>query len=130
MGCFPLEKLEHRLWAFLQQASQFLEHNHWVGVFLVRAQPMVNLTQPLAIGKFYKGFAHLALWTSVKQAAPRLLAIASQEEIVHSVIPLGWLLLFDPSEPLFEQMGWHPMVIHRRVVVLVGHSSWITQKQL
>ncbi|NEO14818.1 MULTISPECIES: hypothetical protein [Moorena] len=33
---------------------------------------MVNFTQPLEIGNFHKGFTHLALWTSVKQAAPRL----------------------------------------------------------
>ncbi|NEO62608.1 MAG: hypothetical protein F6J98_20090 [Moorea sp. SIO4G2] len=45
------------------------------------------------------------------------------------MIPLGWLRLFDPSEPLFEQMGWHPMVIHRCLAVLLGHFYWITQKQ-
>jgi hypothetical protein len=39
------------------------------------------------------------------------------------------LRLFDPSEPLFAQPGWHPMVIHRRVAVLVGHPYWITPKQ-
>ncbi|NEO46018.1 MAG: hypothetical protein F6J98_20085 [Moorea sp. SIO4G2] len=30
---------------------------------------MVNFTKPLEIGNFHKGFTHLALWTSVKQAA-------------------------------------------------------------
>ncbi len=42
------------------------------------------------------------------------IAIASLEEISTSGLPLRVLSLFDPSEPLFNQPGLHPLVIYRR----------------
>jgi len=48
-------------------------------------------------------------------------AIASLAEVNSSaVLPLKLLSLFDPSEPLFNQEGWHPLVIYRRVAILIG----------
>jgi 1-acyl-sn-glycerol-3-phosphate acyltransferase len=129
LGCFPLEEPEHRQQAFLQQASKLLEAHQWVGVFPEGTQPMVHLTQPSSVGKFHRGFAHLALRAPVRNLAVLPVAIASQEETVNSAVPLRLLRLFDPSEPLFEQPGWHPMVVHRRVAILVGHPLWITPKQ-
>jgi 1-acyl-sn-glycerol-3-phosphate acyltransferase len=129
LGCFPLEEPENRQQAFLQQATKLLEANQWVGVFPEGAQPMVQLTQPSEITKFHRGFAHLALRSSVRNLAILPVAIASLEETVNSAVPLRLLRLFDPSEPLFEQPGWHPMVMHQRVAVLVGNPVWITQKQ-
>lgn len=129
LGCFPLEEPEHRQQAFLQQATKLLEGHQWVGVFPEGAQPMVQLTKPSSVGKFHRGFAHLALRASVRNLAVLPVAIASQEEIVNSTVPLRLLRLFDPSEPLFEQRGLHPMVVHRRVAILVGHPLWITPRQ-
>ncbi|HAA33143.1 MAG TPA: 1-acyl-sn-glycerol-3-phosphate acyltransferase [Cyanobacteria bacterium UBA8553] len=129
LGCFPLEEPEQRGKAFFQQATQLLKQRQWVGVFPEGAQPMVHFTKPDVVGEFQRGFAHLALRAPVRDLAILPIAIASLEETVNSAVPLRFLRLFDPSEPLFEQPGWHPMVIHRRVAVLVGHPRWITPKQ-
>jgi 1-acyl-sn-glycerol-3-phosphate acyltransferase len=129
LGCFPLEEPEYRQQAFFHQATKLLEAHQWVGVFPEGAQPMVHLTKPSSLGKFHRGFAHLALRTPVRNLAILPVAIASQEETVNSAVPLRLLRLFDPSEPLFAQPGWHPMVLQRRVAILVGHPYWITPKQ-
>jgi len=126
LGAFPLEEPEHRQQAFLKQASKLLEQSRWVGVFPEGTQPMVRLTQPDHLCKFHRGFAHLALRSPVRNLAILPVAIASLEETVSSAVPLRFLHLFDPSEPLFAQPGWHPMVLYRRVAVLVGHPYWIT----
>jgi hypothetical protein len=42
---------------------------------------------------------------------------------------LRLLSLIDPSEPLFSQDGWHPMVIYQRVNLLVGRPYWIRPNQ-
>ena len=129
LGCFPLKEPEHRQQAFLEQATKLLAQHQWVGLFPEGAQPMVHLTKPDGVGKFHRGFAHLALRAPIRNLAILPVAIASLEETVNSAVPLGLLHLFDPSEPLFAQPGWHPMVIHQRVAVLVGHPYWITPKQ-
>jgi hypothetical protein len=56
-------------------------------------------------------------------------AIAAQAETTTSAVPLQLLSFFDPSEPLFQSSGWHPMVVYRRVDVLVGKPVWITPAQ-
>jgi 1-acyl-sn-glycerol-3-phosphate acyltransferase len=129
LGCFPLKEPEHRGKAFFQQAIKLLEQCQWVGVFPEGAQPMVDLTKPSEMTEFHRGFAHLALRAPVRNLAILPVAIASIEETVSSAVPLRFLRLFDPSEPLFEQPGWHPMVLYRRVAVLVGHPYWITPRQ-
>lgn len=126
LGCFPLETPEHRQQDFFVQATALLRRSQLVGVFPEGAQPMVNLTRPDEMGDFQRGFAHLALRAPVQNLAVLPVAIASLEETVNSAVPLRLLRLFDPSEPLFERSGWHPMVIYQRVAVLVGHPYWIT----
>lgn len=128
LGCFPLKEPEYRQQAFFEQACELLQQHQWVGVFPEGAQPMVHLTKPDAVGKFHRGFAHLALRAPVRDLAVLPVAIASLEETVTSAVPLRLLNLFDPSEPLFAVPGWHPMVIHHRVVVSVGRPYWITPK--
>ena len=129
LGCFPLQEPESRQQAFFEQATRLLQEHQWVGLFPEGAQPMVRYTKPDTLAKFHRGFAHLALRTEVKDLVVLPVAIASLEETTTSAVPLSLLRLFDPSEPLFAQPGWHPMVIHRRVAVLVGHPYWITPKQ-
>lgn len=128
LGCFPLKEPEYRQQAFFEQATELLQQHQWVGVFPEGTEPMVHLTEPDAVGKFHRGFAHLALRTQVRDLAVLPVAIASLEETVTSAVPLRLLRLIDPTEPLFAQPGWHPMVIHRRVAVLVGRPYWITPK--
>lgn len=129
LGCFPLEVPERRQQSFFQQALKLLQASCAVGVFPEGTRPMVEFTQPNYIGEFQRGFAHLALRSPVKDLTILPVAIASLEEVNTSAVPLKLLSLFDPSEPLFNQSGWHPLVIYRRVAVLIGRPYWITVRQ-
>ncbi len=137
LGCFPLEAPEYRQQDFFQQALKLLRASQVVGVFPEGTKPMVRFTPPNQIGEFQRGFAHLALRSaSVCEGESRWrdlailpVAIASLEEVNTSAVPLRLLSIFDPSEPLFNQAGWHPLVIYRRVAVLIGRPYWITPQQ-
>ncbi|MEG5139333.1 MULTISPECIES: lysophospholipid acyltransferase family protein [unclassified Microcoleus] len=126
-GAFPLEAPEHRQQHFFSQATALLQSGEMVGVFPEGAEPMVKFTQPNTMGKFQRGFAHLALRAPVRDLAVLPVAIASmEEESVRSGLPLKLLSLFDPSEPLFDRPGWHPVIVYQRVNVLIGRPYWIT----
>ena len=126
-GAFPLKKPEHRQQHFFDQATALLQNREMVGVFPEGAEPMVNFTQPQTVGKFQRGFAHLALRAAVPDLAVLPIAISSfEEQSVRSGLPLKLLSLFDPSEPLFDRPGWHPVIVYKRVNVFVGRPYWIT----
>lgn len=126
-GAFPLEAPELRQQHFFAQATALLQNREMVGVFPEGAEPMVKLTVPNAVGKFQRGFAHLALRAPVQDLAVLPVAISAfDEQSVRSAIPLKLLSLFDPSEPLFDRAGWHPVIVYRRVNILVGRPYWIT----
>jgi 1-acyl-sn-glycerol-3-phosphate acyltransferase len=129
LGAFPLEAPENRQHSFFQQANRLLQSQQAVGVFPEGAYPMVQFTQPNVMGRFQRGFAHLALRAPVRNVAILPVAIASREEITNSAVPLRLLNFFDPSEPLFDQSGWHPMVVYRRMSVQIGRPCWITPSQ-
>lgn len=126
LGCFPLDAPNQRQQNFFHTATQLLQARQTVGLFPEGAQPMVRLTQPGEIGEFQRGFAHLALRVPVQDLAVLPIAIASHSEVTTSPFPLKLLSWFDPSEPLFDQSGWHPMVLYHRATVLVGRPVWIT----
>ncbi|WP_026734317.1 lysophospholipid acyltransferase family protein [Fischerella sp. PCC 9605] len=126
LGCFPLEANQQRQQSFFQRAQQLLQSKQLVGVFPEGTEPMVKFTQPNRMGEFQRGFAHLALRAAVQDLAILPVAIASLEEVNTSAVPLRLLSLFDPSEPLFNQPGFHPLVIYNRVAVLIGCPYWIT----
>ncbi len=132
LGCFPLEDSQHRQQSFFMQSQMLLQSHQMVGVFPEGTKPMVKYTQPNQMGEFQRGFAHLALRAAVEDLVILPIAIASLQEVNTDAFPLRWLSLFDPSEPLFNQPGWHPLVIYHRVAVLIGRPYWITaqhQKQ-
>ncbi|WP_375474024.1 lysophospholipid acyltransferase family protein [uncultured Nostoc sp.] len=126
LGCFPLEETQNRLQSFFLQSQVLLQSKQMVGVFPEGTTPMVKFTQPNQVGEFQRGFAHLALRANVEDLAILPIAIASLEEVNTNGFPLRLLSVFDPSEPLFNQSGWHPLVIYRRVAVLIGRPYWIT----
>ncbi|MBW4695034.1 MAG: 1-acyl-sn-glycerol-3-phosphate acyltransferase [Lyngbya sp. HA4199-MV5] len=125
MGCFPLSLPEQRQQTFFDQAAQLLHTQQVVGLFPEGAEPMVKRTLPEQVGVFQRGFAHLALRAPVQDLVVLPVAIASDTEAVNAAFPLRLLSLFDPSEPLFLQDGWHPMVLYQRVNVLIGRPYWI-----
>jgi len=129
LGCFPLDAPQQRQQTFFEQATQLLQTQQAVGIFPEGAQPMIHVTAAEKLGEFHRGFAHLALRAPIQDLAVLPVAIASYEESINSVVPLKLLSWFDPSEPLFDQEGWHPMVVYERVHILVGHPLWITASQ-
>ncbi|MCL1474406.1 lysophospholipid acyltransferase family protein [Argonema antarcticum] len=129
LGCFPLEEPEHRQQHFFHQAIRLLQAQQVVGVFPEGAQPMVEFSEPEKMRKFERGFAHLALRATVPDLVVLPVAIASVEESVNSGVPLKLLSFFDPSEPLFDRSGWHPLVVYRRVNVSIGRPCWISASQ-
>ncbi|WP_066381962.1 MULTISPECIES: 1-acyl-sn-glycerol-3-phosphate acyltransferase [unclassified Anabaena] len=126
LGCFPLEDNQNRQHSFFVQSQQLLKRKQMVGVFPEGADPMVKYTRANHLGEFRRGFAHLALRSAVPDLAVLPIAIASLEEVNTAAFPLKFLSLFDPGEPLFNQAGWHPLVIYHRVAVLIGRPYWIT----
>ncbi len=129
LGCFPLAKAEERQKVFFQQATDFLTCQQWVGLFPEGGMPMVQLTQPREVGEFQRGFAHLAFRVPVTNLAVLPVAIASLDEQITFLFPTRLLSFFDPSEPLFDRAGFHPVVVYRHVRVLIGRPYWITKQQ-
>lgn len=129
LGCFPLDSTTRLRRHFFQTAVQLLQNQQAVGIFPEGAQPMVSLTPPKETTHFHRGFAHLALRAPIDALHILPVAIASRQELTNSVFPLRMLSWFDPSEPLFDQAGWHPMVIYRQVDVVVGRPIPITDSQ-
>lgn len=126
LGCFPLESDQHRQASFFQQAIGLLKSQEAVGIFPEGTSPMVQPPQPPEMGKFHRGFAHLALKAPIEELAILPVAIAPEKETINSAIPLRVLSFFDPTEPLFDQDGWHPLVLYQTVNVMIGHPIWMT----
>ncbi len=129
LGCFPLDKPGQRKSVFFQQAIDFLAARQPVGIFPEGAQPMIKVTQPEDLSHFHRGFVHLALRTPISRLAILPVAISSVEETVNPLAPLKLFSLFDPSEPLFNQYGWHPYVHYHHVNLSIGHPIWVTNVQ-
>ncbi|MBR8832057.1 MAG: hypothetical protein N5P05_000660 [Chroococcopsis gigantea SAG 12.99] len=129
LGCFPLDAPQQRQERFFQRARGFLEANEWVGLFPEGGSPMIHLTNPKEMTSFHRGFAHLALRCPLEKLAVLPVAILSEDESVISPFPVRFLRLFDPTEPLFDQDAWHPVVIYHRVKVYIGRPYWITDAQ-
>ncbi|MCU0551812.1 MAG: 1-acyl-sn-glycerol-3-phosphate acyltransferase [Leptolyngbya sp. Prado105] len=129
LGCFPLESDKHRQASFFHQAIELLKSRQVVGIFPEGTLPMVQPPQPPEIGAFHRGFAHLALKAPIEELAVLPVAIAPQTETINAAIPLKVLSFFDPAEPLFDQEGWHPLVLYQNVNMMVGHPIWITPSQ-
>lgn len=132
MGAFSLDPVEtaqgqrgSRRKALFETASQFLSAGDVVGIFPEGAQPMVHETPPDHLGAFHRGFAHLLLRSPVPQVTILPVAIASRQESIHPAFPVRLLHWFDPSEPLFDQNGWHPLVVYHAVNVMVGNPITI-----
>lgn len=129
LGCLPLEAQGQQQQQFFQTAGQLLQTRQTVGIFPEGTPPMVQVTPPQEVGIFQRGFAHLALRAPVSELTVLPIAIAADSEISRPTLPLKLFSWFDPSEPLFNQAGWHPLVLYKRVNVLVGRPHWVTASE-
>jgi 1-acyl-sn-glycerol-3-phosphate acyltransferase len=133
MGAFALEasnkRPHNRYGSLFDSASQLLSAGDTVGIFPEGGQHMVQHTPPDLLGSFHRGFAHLLLRSPLAEVTLLPVAIASRDESNHPGLPVRFLQWFDPSEPLFDHNGLHPMVVYHQVNVMVGHPLTITPKQ-
>lgn len=125
-GAFPLDHPCRRYGLFFRRAVAHLRQHQALGIFPEGAQPMVQLQAPTALNPFQRGFAHLALRAAVPRLAVLPVAMVSRDRGFESPIPVRLLSWFDPTEPLFQQPGGHPVVVYRRVQVRIGEPLWIT----
>jgi 1-acyl-sn-glycerol-3-phosphate acyltransferase len=126
LGCFSMDASNQSQQVFFKQATRLLKSHQVIGIFPEGSQSMVQRTVPYKVEKFHRGFAHLALRSLVPNLAILPVAIVSQKESVYPGIPLPIFHFFDPSEPLFDQMGLHPLVVYHKVKILIGHPYLIT----
>lgn len=129
LGCFPLAQAEQRQQQFFEQANSLLASRQWVGLFPEGTRPMIETTTPQEIGKFHRGFAHLAWRATVPNLAILPVAIASLSETNYPSVPISWLKQFDQKEPFFERQGLHPMLVYHRAKVLIGRPYLISTNQ-
>ncbi len=128
MGFMPLDAPESGQTAFFRRALQALADNEAIGIFPEGAAPMVGKTEPCSLERFHRGFAYLAMRAPIKEIAVVPVAIASHRETNNSVVPLRLLSLFDPTEPLFQQSGWHPAVVYQEVELRIGHPVIVNSR--
>jgi 1-acyl-sn-glycerol-3-phosphate acyltransferase len=120
LGCLPLDAPDKGQTGFFRRAIKALGDGEAVGIFPEGATPMVQKTTPDNLNTFHRGFAQLALRAPVEELAIVPVAIAAHRETSNSLVPLRWLSLFDDSEPLFQQPGWHPAVFYQQVDLIIG----------
>jgi 1-acyl-sn-glycerol-3-phosphate acyltransferase len=123
-GAFPLESAH----SFFRQGYRRLRKAEAIGIFPEGAKPMVQLQPPRQVNSFHRGFAHLALRVPVESLAILPVALVSDDVGFESPIPLSLLGWFDPSEPLFQKGGGHPIVFYREVEVRIGQPIWVTHR--
>lgn len=128
LGCFSLDASNQSQQVFFKQATRFLQSQQLIGIFPEGSQSMVQPTLPHQTETFQRGFAHLAMRSLIPNLAILPVAIVSQKESVYPGIPLPLLHFFDPSEPLFDRLGWHPLIIYQKVKILMGHPFLITPR--
>ncbi|HIK43682.1 MAG TPA: 1-acyl-sn-glycerol-3-phosphate acyltransferase [Leptolyngbyaceae cyanobacterium M65_K2018_010] len=121
LGCLPLDAPNQGQTRFFRQALQVLKRGEAVGIFPEGATPMVQGTVPHQLSQFHRGFAHLALRAPVEEVWIVPIAIASGRETQNALMPLRLFSLFDTTEPLFQQPGWHSAVFYQEVSLRVGH---------
>ena len=121
-GAFPLDTPQR----FFRQGYRRLRQREMIGIFPEGAQSMVQLNAPRQLQPFHRGLAHLALRAPVQSMALLPVALVSDEMGFESPVPLRLFGWFDPSEPMFQREGGHPLVFYRRVEVRVGEPIWIT----
>lgn len=128
MGAFSLDSHSTKHRVLFDKASEFLNEGQTVGIFPEGAKPMVQATSPEHMSNFHRGFAHLLLRSPVSNITVLPVAIASRDESSHPLFPVRMLHWVDPSEPAFNQEGWHPFIVYHQVNVLIGKPICVTDK--
>jgi 1-acyl-sn-glycerol-3-phosphate acyltransferase len=129
LGFLPLDEPQQSYKTFFDRASLLLQNQAAIGIFPEGTMPMVQDTDPRSIGKFQRGFAHLALRAPVENLVVLPVAIAAHRELKASLFPVRWLQMLDPLEPLFDRPDWHPMVLYQQVQVAIGQPINVSMQE-
>lgn len=125
-GGFPLSNDDWYSDLF-KNATDLLDRGKTVGIFPEGVAPMLNPPRPKELRTLYRGFAHLALQTTMPNLQILPVAICSKSEWQCPAVPLSLLRQFDPLEPLFKQDGWHPAVMYQNVAIRLGEPFMMDQ---
>jgi 1-acyl-sn-glycerol-3-phosphate acyltransferase len=129
LGCLPLDSQQTGQRNFLRRAEEALQRQQPVGIFPEGGTAMVAPPPLYRVGPFNRGFAHLALRAKVTDLNVLPVALLALQEQRLPSLPLSLFSHFSPSEPLFRGDGWHPILLYRKVVVLVGQPWVVTEQQ-
>ncbi len=120
-----------RGWSQLfRQAAQYLIRGEHVAIFPEGATLIAQSSTPVQGAPFQRGFAHLALRSALVDLPIVPISIISRKEISTPLLPLPLLRLIDPREPMFQRVGWHPLVIYQQVEVHVGAPRHIRLEEI
>ncbi len=125
LGCIPLKQGSRSQIQFFRTAEGYLAQGSTVGLFPEGAQRIARVSSPLEVGPFQPGFAHLALRSRIRPLPIVPVAILVTEEWQPPDVPLSVLRWFDPTEPMFQAEGGHPVVIYRRLSVRILPPVWM-----
>ncbi len=126
LGGFALERSQGQT-GWFDPAAELLQAGKAVGVFPEGAAGMVQVTSPNHVGRFRRGFAHLAFQVPIPELQVVPVAISSVREQVSPLLPLRLFQQFDPAEPLFDQEHWHPLVLYQEVRLALGRP-WLIRE--
>jgi 1-acyl-sn-glycerol-3-phosphate acyltransferase len=114
---------------FFQQAGTYLKEGQWLGIFPEGAKPMTQSLAPNVLYPFHRGFSHLALSSKQEGLCILPVGLRSIREFSGDLVPMRFFSLLDPQEPLFQEQGWHPLVIYREVEMIVGKPRYLSLEE-
>lgn len=129
LGCIPLSQGRRNQVRFFRQAESRLRRQECIGLFPEGADRITQPSLAGQVGLFQSGFAHLALRSQVEPLPIVPVVIRVEEEWTAPAVPLRFFRWFDDSEPLFQRLGDHPVVIYRTVSVIIAPPLWISAQE-
>jgi 1-acyl-sn-glycerol-3-phosphate acyltransferase len=127
LGCIPLQQQSSSQITFFRQVEQCLQQRESIGIFPEGANRITRSSSPQDIGPFHPGFAQVVFRSKVDPLPIVLVAIQVQQEWTAPDIPLDVFRFFDPTEPMFQGQGGHPVVLYQQVQLTVAPPIWITE---
>jgi 1-acyl-sn-glycerol-3-phosphate acyltransferase len=120
LGCLPLRQGSRNQIQFFRQAELIFAQGGWVGVFPEGAERIACKSSPREVGVCHAGFVHLALRSQASSLPILPVGIRVYKEKTITDIPLSFFRWFDPTEPMFQGNGFHPVLLYEEVEVCIG----------
>ncbi len=128
LGCIPLKQGCANQVHFFRQAEHHLHQCGSIGIFPEGARQITRGCSPAEMASFQAGFAHLAYRSHIDPLPIIPVSIQVQQEWLAPPLPLALFRWVDPTEPMFQGEGSHPVVIYEDVSVTIGKPLWVRQE--